>query len=133
MYHLWNLWKISKKGPLRNRLTISDSFSVKSQLCNLLSRCITFRKELKRALNEMESVGSHGENDQSLDNCLSWRMTEKPHCWDRTNHTISSLIYWITTPEEKAIVHDFLINITLKNVRNDLNTNGKYFQIENLN
>lgn len=36
------------------------------------------------------------------------------------------------SPGEKAIVHDFLINILFKNVRSVLNTRREIFQNENL-
>lgn len=47
--------------------------------------------------------------------------------------TISVLTYWIKYPGEKAIVHDFLINILFKNVRSVLTVHGKIFHNENLN
>ena len=58
-------------------------------------------------MDEWESAGPHGENDWAPDDSLSWRMTEEPYSRTEQTITISFLTYWMKSPGEKTIVHDF--------------------------
>jgi hypothetical protein len=60
-----------------------------------LSRCVTFRKELERALGEWEVLIPVEKNDWILNDCLSWRQRMPIAETDQTL-AISLLTYLMT-------------------------------------